>query len=209
MRLVVGLGNPGPEYEDTRHNVGVRALEHFARAQHIALDERRFRSRFGRGRLRSAPGVPDPELALLAPQTFMNRSGDAVAEAVAELALEDPSRELWLVYDDVDLPFGRLRLRPGGSAGGHRGLADVIACLGRDDLPRLRIGVGRPSADRETAEHVLAGFDEAEQRALPALLERARLALETALGGEFERAMAEFNREPAADDAGDSGKEVG
>jgi len=137
VKLVVGLGNPGPRYADTRHNAGVRVLERFARDEGIALDERRYASRFGSGRLAGAPGLG---VALLAPETFMNRSGDAVAAAIAELGLGDVAGNLLVVLDDVDLPFGRLRLRAAGGAGGHRGLADVIERLARQDFARLRFG---------------------------------------------------------------------
>ena len=143
MKLVVGLGNPGPRYADTRHNVGVRVLERFAREHGLALDARRFGSRFGSGWL--AGGEPRLAVALLAPETFMNRSGEAVAEAVAELGLADVAGDLLVVLDDVDLPFGRLRLRAAGGAGGHRGLADVIVRLARQ---RLRAAALRGRAAR-------------------------------------------------------------
>src|SRR3989442_7297972 len=103
----------------------------------------------------------------------MNRSGEAVAEAVAELGVADVAGDLLVVLDDVDLPFGRLRLRPAGRAGGHLGLADVIGRLARRDFARLRFGVGRPAADRETADHVLAAFTAAEQALLSERIERA------------------------------------
>lgn len=201
MKLVVGLGNPGPDYADTRHNVGVQVLEHFAGAHRIALDHRRFASRFGSGRLRSAAGVLD--VALLAPQTFMNRSGTAVAGAVTELGLADLSESLLVIFDDVDLPFGRLRLRPSGGAGGHRGLADVIERLGSREFPRLRFGVGRPPAGGDTAEHVLEGFSAEERAALPRHLERAVRALEAALEHGVAAAMNAFNRDPETEVGGD------
>jgi PTH1 family peptidyl-tRNA hydrolase len=194
VKLVVGLGNPGPRYADTRHNVGVRVIERFARDHGLALDARRFGSRFGRGWL--AREGPPLEVTLLAPETFMNRSGQAVAEAIAMLGLEDVAADLLVVFDDVDLPFGRLRLRPSGSAGGHRGLGDVILQLGREDFARLRFGVGRPAADQETADHVLEPFSAAEQAVLPDRIQRAARALEAALRGGVAAAMNEFNRDP-------------
>jgi len=199
VKLLVGLGNPGPAYADTRHNIGVRVLERLGSAHRIAFEERRFDSRFGTGRLRALGGEVD--VALLAPLTFMNRSGRAVAAAVEGLGLADPSEALLVVLDDVDLPFGRLRLRPSGGAGGHRGLADLIESLGRRELPRLRFGVGRPPADRETADHVLEGFSAAERALLPERIERAVEALETALIAGVRAAMNAFNRDPDASES--------
>ena len=206
MKLLVGLGNPGSEYADTRHNVGVRVVEYFARAHGIAFDEARFGSRFGVGRMPRAvpgatPGTPDTlpgpslEVALLAPRTWMNRSGVAVAEAVAALPLGDPAESLLVVLDDVDLPFGRLRLRPSGGAGGHRGLADVLLRLERRDVPRLRFGVGRPPDGGDTADHVLAPFSAEEATRLPAAIARAAAAAAVALRSGVIAAMNVFNQE--------------
>ena len=198
MKLLVGLGNPGPEYADTRHNVGVRVLEHFADANAIAFGASRFASRFGVGRMRPTPGSgPSLEVALLAPETYMNRSGSAVAEAVAGLPVEDPSADLLVVFDDVDLPFGRLRLRPAGGAGGHRGLGHILECLARRDIPRLRFGVGRPPLSDETADHVLAPFSPDEAVRLPDAITRASDAVGVALADGVVSAMNRFNRDPA------------
>jgi peptidyl-tRNA hydrolase, PTH1 family len=196
VKLVVGLGNPGPRYADTRHNVGVRVLECFAREHGLALDARRFASRFASGSLPSDGAQLD--LALLAPETFMNRSGEVVAEAVAELGIADVASDLLVVLDDVDLPFGRLRLRAAGGAGGHRGLADVIERLARSDFARLRFGVGRPAPDQETADHVLETFSADERARLPERIERAARAVEVALRRGVSAAMNEFNRDPDA-----------
>lgn len=198
MKLLVGLGNPGPEYADTRHNVGVRVLEHFARTHGIAFEAARFASRFGVGRMHPAtPGGAALDIALLAPRTYMNRSGTAVAEAVAGLPIEDPSSDLLVVFDDVDLPFGRLRLRPSGGAGGHRGLGHVLECLVRRDIPRLRFGVGRPPESDDTADHVLAPFSAEEAARLPELIARASEAAGVALREGVVSAMNGFNREPS------------
>ncbi len=177
----------------------MRVLERLGERHHIALTERRFAGRFGRGALApdpERPVAPACEVALLAPETFMNRSGAATAAACAGLGLDDPARDLLVVLDDVDLPFGRLRLRPAGGAGGHRGLADVIERLATRDFPRLRVGVGRPPEGGDTADHVLEAFSSAERARLPALLDRAALALERALRVGVAAAMNEFNRDP-------------
>ena len=196
MKLVVGLGNPGPRYADTRHNVGVRVLERFASDHGLALDAHRSASRFGSGSI--ANGGERLDVALLAPETFMNRSGEAVAQAAAALELADVAADLLIVFDDVDLPFGRLRLRPSGGAGGHRGLADVIERLARRDFARLRFGVGRPAPEQDTRRHVLEEFSPAEQQALPDHIARAARAIEAALCVGVYAAMNEFNRDPDA-----------
>jgi PTH1 family peptidyl-tRNA hydrolase len=196
VRLVVGLGNPGRRYRATRHNVGFRVVERLAERHRNALGEARFEGRFGRGR------IGGDEVAILEPLGWMNASGAGVAEAVASLPVEDPARDLLVVFDDADLPFGRLRLRPGGSDGGHRGLRDVLAILGRLDVPRLRFGIGRPQQERDTAQPrpkrgtvdwVLAPFSAEEERDLPALLDRAAHAIETFLAEGVAAAMNRFN----------------
>jgi PTH1 family peptidyl-tRNA hydrolase len=192
VRLVVGLGNPGRRYRATRHNAGFRVLERFAERHRIALDEERFGGRFGRG------PFGGEDVALLEPLGWMNASGEGVAEAVAALRVEDPARDLLVVLDDADLPFGRLRVRPGGSDGGHRGLRDVLDALARQDVPRLRFGIGRPEQERDTVDWVLAPFSDDEERALPALLDRAAHAIETFLAEGVAAAMNRFNAAPAA-----------
>jgi PTH1 family peptidyl-tRNA hydrolase len=192
---VVGLGNPGPRHARTRHNLGFRVAERFAADHGIELLREEFGGRFGTGQIAGA-GAAVP-VAVLEPMTLMNRSGEAVAEAVATLPVPDPARDLLVVLDDVDLPFGRLRLRPAGGSGGHRGLADVIERLARDDFARLRFGVGRSAGGHATADHVLEGFAPAEERALPELVARAADAVTLALTGGLAAAMDRYNSAPA------------
>jgi PTH1 family peptidyl-tRNA hydrolase len=187
VKLVVGLGNPGPRYAATRHNVGFRVVDRLAARGGIRLDRERFGGRFGRGALAGH------DVALLEPLTWMNLSGDAVAEAVAELPVGAPQDDLLIVLDDVDLPFGRLRLRPGGGAGGHRGLEHVIECLRTRELPRLRFGIGRPEGDGDTRDWVLAPFSPEEERALDEHLPRAAEAIEVALSLGLAAAMNRYN----------------
>ena len=203
-KLVVGLGNPGPEYAASRHNVGVRVVERFAARHGWAVAETRFDSRFGAGTL-AGPGDADSARASLTigallPQTYMNRSGQAVQAALRALPLHDPSEDLFLVYDDLDLPFGRLRLRPSGGAGGHRGLVDIFERLGRQDLPRLRFGIGRPPADTPTVDHVLGSFTDSEETELVHRLDDAAEALTHALLEGTTKAMNTFNRAAARDE---------
>jgi PTH1 family peptidyl-tRNA hydrolase len=201
VKLVVGLGNPGPRYARTRHNAGFRIVERFAERHAIALDSERFGARFGRGRIRAPSGDP-LDVGVLEPLEFMNRSGDAVAAALAKLPVEDPARDLMVAVDDVDLPFGRLRLRAAGGAAGHKGLADVIDRLGRSDFPRLRFGLGRPTLPIDTADWVLQRFTDQEEQALAPLVAAAADALDAWLFEGLTVAMNRFNR--AADRPEDS-----
>lgn len=190
MRLVVGLGNPGPEYEHTRHNVGFRVAERFAARHAIALaPEKRLQGRFGCGRFGGT------QLGVLVPLTWMNRSGGAVVAAIDAHPL-DPASDLLVVYDDLDLPFGRLRLRPGGGAGGHNGLADIQERLGRNDFARLRFGIGRPPAGEDPIEHVLARWTPEETEQLGARIEAACDAIEIALREGVAQAMNRVNAAP-------------
>lgn len=197
MKLVVGLGNPGRRYATTRHNAGFRIVERFATRHRIELSSARFRGRFGRGR---ALGL---DVGILCPETFMNLSGQSVAEALRFLPVEDPARDLLVALDDVDLPFGRLRLRRAGGSGGHKGLQDAIEQLGTRDLPRLRFGVGRPEAGAraDTVDYVLEPFSKQEEAALPALIDAASDAIEACLVDGIDAAMNRHNRDPEAAEA--------
>ncbi len=196
MKLVVGLGNPGARYVATRHNVGFRIAERFAFGHGIPLEDRRFDGRFGRGVLVDAAGEA-VEVGVLEPETFMNRSGDSVAQALRELPVEDPARDLLVALDDADLPFGRLRLRPSGGAAGHRGLEDVLERLGHRDVPRLRFGVGRPPEGIETAAYVLEPYSPHEERELPGRVAAAAEAVAAALTDGLAAAMNRYNPAPA------------
>lgn len=193
MKLIVGLGNPGPHYARTRHNIGARVVSALAAELGVALaeDERLF-GRAGLARL------GDQDLALLLPGTWMNASGGSVAPAIEVLGVAEIARDLIIAADDVDLPFGRLRVRARGSDGGQRGLRNVLAVLGRDDVPRLRIGIGR-AADpgRETKDYVLEGFSADEEAVLPELILRAAEALRCFVTHGPAEAANRFNGLPA------------
>lgn len=195
MKLVVGLGNPGTEYASTRHNVGFMVVDRLI-ARHAP-------GAIPRGRFSSA--VVETTLAgqralLLKPTTYMNLSGRAVADAVNFYKV-DPASDLLVIVDDLYLPTGRLRLRPGGGDGGHNGLADVRRALGRDDYPRLRVGVGRvrpeggagkpPEFDQ--ADFVLSRFDDEERPVVESAIDRAADAVEVFVGQGLAAAMNRFN----------------
>ena len=192
MRLIVGLGNPGREYRDTRHNVGFMVADEIAKRHGLTLA--------------MAPSqVPDSFIAkkfgadpflIGKPLTFMNRSGDAVA-ALAHYYDIVPA-DLLVVVDEVALPFGRLRARARGSAGGHNGLKSVIERLGTTEFPRLRLGVGRGDTRRDLADHVLSKFEADEQSALEAFITRAADAAEMFAAEGIEKVMNAYN--PGATD---------
>ena len=194
VKLVVGLGNPGAEYASSRHNAGFMVVERLLASLPAGrfAESRTASSRFFTGRFRQKP------LYLQLPLTFMNLSGEAVACAAGRLQLE-PS-EILVVSDDMDLPLGRLRLRRGGSDGGHNGLKSVISELGSADFRRLRLGIGRPEHRGEVIDHVLSAFTPEEQQRFDAELESAVKAVKLVLSIPFNLAMNEVNRrevEPA------------
>ena len=191
LKLIVGLGNPGTEYSDTRHNVGFLVADELAHRYRV-----KFRNH-ARWKARAAKigGIADGVL-LAQPTTFMNLSGWAVRELAAFHKLA-PS-DLLVVVDDADLPLGRLRLRAGGSAGGHNGLKSIIQELGTDEFPRLRIGVGRDTS--ELRHHVLGRFREEEQTEIESAVQRAADAAEVFVKENILAAMNRYNAAPAADD---------
>jgi peptidyl-tRNA hydrolase, PTH1 family len=192
MRLIVGLGNPGREYRETRHNVGFLVAEEIARRHSLEFA--------------MAPSqVPDafvvkkygePPVLLAKPLTFMNRSGDAVASLARYYDIA--STDVLVVYDDVDLPFGRLRARARGSAGTHNGMRSIVSRLGTTDIPRLRLGVGRGDARRDLADHVLSKFEPDERAELESFIARAADAAEMFAVEGIAKVMNAYNPEATA-----------
>jgi PTH1 family peptidyl-tRNA hydrolase len=193
LKLIVGLGNPGPEYSDTRHNVGFLIVDALARRHEVALR----RQAKWKARTAKVGGIGGGML-LAAPTTFMNLSGWAVREIAGFHKLEPA--DLLVVVDDADLPVGKLRLRPGGSAGGHNGLKSVIERLGTTEFSRLRLGVGRGDGRRDLADHVLARFERGEQADLGTLITRAADAAEMFAAEGISKVMNEYNPDAAASD---------
>ncbi|RYE89327.1 MAG: aminoacyl-tRNA hydrolase [Myxococcales bacterium] len=169
MRLIVGLGNPGPPYADTRHNLGFLALD--ALAEKLGADP--FREKFGAlvSRARLGPG-DDAEVALLKPQTYMNLSGQSVQPAAAFFKV--PVGQIIVLHDELDVPFGEVRLKLGGGHAGHNGLRSLIERLGSPEFVRVRLGIGRPPpAFRDVADYVLSRFDPVERASVPDVCARA------------------------------------
>ena len=184
--LIVGLGNPGRQYDRTRHNAGFRAMEALARRLGCPLDRVKFQGRMGQ----CAHG--GQKLVLLLPQTFMNLSGNAVAEAVRFYRL--PPERVLVLCDDISLEPGRLRVRGSGSAGGHNGLKSIIARLGSQDFPRVKIGVGaKPHPDYDLADWVLSTFSQQEEKALAPIWDQAGEAALAVLTLGVEQAASRFN----------------
>ena len=186
--MIVGLGNPGPEYEETKHNVGFWLIDSFAKRQGISLSEKKGEAKVGRGRLATPSG--EIEFILVKPQTYMNRSGRSVRPLLHFFDLS-PS-ELMVVYDDLDLPCGRIRIRPKGSAGGHRGMASIIETVGTDEFLRLRIGIGRDPG-QDPADYVLTPFRSEELKQVEESIDKAVEALPLLLEGRITEAMNQFH----------------
>ncbi len=198
LYLIVGLGNPGAEYARTRHNVGFLTVEHLAgRWGARWCFEKKFNARLARGER----GVR--RVLLCQPQTYMNASGEAVG-AVKEF-YRVPMTHLLVVVDDADLPLGHLRLRPGGSSGGHHGLESIEQHLGSRQYPRLRVGIGRQDGQREITGHVLGRFGSTEAALADRVLAVAANQAETWLGAGIQTAMSQFNG--VVQDAVNEGKE--
>ena len=187
MKLIVGLGNPGREYEATRHNVGFMVVDEIAKRHELQWRNE--------GQVAFAKRFGSPEFLVAKPKTFMNLSGFAVAEFANYRNIEHG--DLLIVVDDVDLPLGRMRARARGSAGTHNGMKSVVAQLGTTEFPRLRIGVGRGDRRRDLADFVLAKFEAAEQAALNDIVTRAAEAAEMFAAEGIEKVMNRYNPDPA------------
>jgi len=185
MKLVAGLGNPGGDYADTRHNIGFRVMDLLAETLDIEVRKRKFGARFGLGEF------AHKKLIVLKPWQFMNRSGQAVATAMGFYRLK--ATDALVVTDDMDLEPGRVRIRAKGSAGGHNGLADIIEKLGTSEFARCRIGIGR-SDEQDAVDFVLDKPVEAERPLLDAAIERAREAVLCWIEYGIETAMNRYNR---------------
>ena len=184
--LIVGLGNAGTEYKAHRHNVGFLIVDALARAHGLAFSRhKRMRARVAEGQINGEPVV------LAKPQTYMNLSGRAVGR-LGRAHNVSPERIL-IVYDDLDLPLGRLRLRPQGGSGGHRGMRSIIDSLGTQDFPRLRVGIDRPPGRVDPADYVLQPFDADQRELLPTIAKVSVAAIECWLATDITTAMDRFN----------------
>ena len=185
--LVVGLGNPGEKYAKTRHNMGFMTLDLLAEREKIRIDRIKFRA------VTAQVTFGGARCLLMKPQTFMNLSGEAVREA-AQFYKIPPERVL-VIYDDVSIPVGKIRVRPSGSAGGHNGIKNIIAHLGTDVFPRVKVGVGAPGTDGDMIDWVIGSPSQAERKQMQDSFERALAAAECVIkeGGSCQKAMNLYN----------------
>jgi PTH1 family peptidyl-tRNA hydrolase len=191
VKLIVGLGNPGRQYRDTRHNVGFATLDELARR--LAVE---FESAPAEAVIAKVRSYPEPVL-LVKPLTFMNLSGYAVGDLLRYYRIALP--DLLVIADDVNLPLGRLRARVRGSDGGHNGFKSIVTQLGTQEFSRLRIGVGRGLSERDLADHVLSRFEPAERDEVAAAIGRAADAADAFVTAGIEQVMARFNGADSSD----------
>lgn len=185
MKLIVGLGNPTPQYDKTRHNVGFAVIDHLMNEYGIALDTAKHKGFYGKGR------IAGESVILLKPMTYMNLSGESVVQ-VANYYKVAP-KDVIVVYDDINLDVGRLRIREKGSAGGHNGIKNIIAHLGTDEFPRIRVGVGMKPPKMDLADYVLSRFSKEEEALMEEGYERAAKAMELMVEDEISQAMNLYN----------------
>ena len=183
MKLIVGLGNPGKKYEHTRHNMGFDVVDLFSEQAQIDIDKESFKGLVGRGK------IFDEDIYLLKPQTFMNLSGESVREIVSYFKI--PVEDIIVVYDDMALEVGKIRLRPGGSSGGHKGIQNIIDNLGTQDIKRIRVGIGEPEFD--SIDYVLSKPTKDEKPLIQEAIETAADALKDILKMNFDKAMTKYN----------------
>jgi PTH1 family peptidyl-tRNA hydrolase len=191
MKLIIGLGNPGKTYAHNRHNVGFQCLNYFASLHSIRFDRRQCQARVGIGKVRGE------KLLLAKPGTFVNLSGKSVAGLVRKHNI--PLSDLLVIYDDLDLPLGKIRLRQSGSSGGHKGMNSIISALGSEDFPRIRVGIGRPQAEKQSisedaiVSYVLSDFSSHEEAIMKPVIARVTEAIDCFLTQGIEAAMSKFN----------------
>lgn len=185
--LIVGLGNPGKEYESTRHNLGFMLIDRLAHEEGISVNRRECSALVGRGEIEGT------RTKLVKPQTFMNLSGPAVACLLAKLESESPLEQLVVISDDLALPLGRIRIRARGSAGGHNGLKSIIAAIGTNDFVRLRIGIQPEHPISDAKKFVLDTFSRSERPIVEETVELSARAIRTIIRDGALKAMSEFN----------------
>lgn len=193
MFVIAGLGNPKKEYDNTRHNIGFALIDALAEKYRISVLSSRCRALVGKGI------IEGHKVILAKPLTYMNLSGESI-RPLADYYKIDPSTELIVVSDDVNLPLGQIRIRKKGSAGGHNGLKSVIGQLGSEEFYRIRIGVGEKPKGYDLADYVLGHFSKEEQLLMKEGVDKAVQAAKWMLDGEIDRAMNEFNRKVTARD---------
>lgn len=187
MYIIVGLGNPGKQYEHTRHNVGFDTIDVLAERYRISVDAKKYKALYGKGM------IEGNKVILAKPQTYMNLSGESVRELIDFYKI-DEAEELIVIYDDISLEPGQLRLRAKGSAGGHNGIKNIIAHLGGQEFKRIKVGVGEKPKGYDLADYVLSRFSKEERQRVDASLERAADAAVKIITDDMASAMNEYNK---------------
>lgn len=186
MYLIAGLGNPTRQYEHTRHNVGFDVIDALAEKYHISINEKKHKALLGKG------VINGQKVILAKPQTYMNLSGESIAELLNYYKM-DPEEEMIVIYDDISLAPGNLRIRKKGSAGGHNGIKNIIAMTGTQNFLRIKVGVGEKPKGWDLADYVLGHFDAADRAELEEAIGHAVAATELMISGETDAAMNQFN----------------
>lgn len=186
MKIIVGLGNPGSQYEETRHNIGFLVVDRIASAHHILISTKRFKALFGKG------SIDYQEVILIKPMTFMNRSGEAVSRVLH--FFHSGPEDLIVIHDDLDLPFGRLRFKVRGGDGGHLGVRSIIESMGANNFLRLKVGVGRPPKGMDPANYVLGSFGLSGEVDLNSVIGQATEAIKVMLSDGVQSAMNRFQK---------------
>lgn len=187
MYLIVGLGNPGSKYQGTRHNMGFDVIDHLIEKHRIPQGGVKFNAMYGKGI------IGGEKVTLVKPLTYMNLSGGPVRDMLHYFKL-DPETELIVIYDDIDLEPGQLRIRIKGSAGGHNGIKDILRCIGTDKFLRVKVGVGAKPRDWDLADHVLSRFTTSDRKLIDEAVERAADAVEMMISQGPDAAMNTYNR---------------
>jgi PTH1 family peptidyl-tRNA hydrolase len=184
--MIVGLGNPGVRYQDTRHNIGFWVVDRLAEINHIPLSTKRHQTLYGKG------SIDSQKVVLAKPMTYMNRSGEALGKMILffHLGVEN----LVIIHDDLDLPLGRLRFKQRGGDGGHQGVRSIIERMGGTNFLRLKVGIGRPPSGMEPAEYVLNSFDLFERPHLERVIDQAVEALKVLIAEGIQTAMNRFQK---------------
>jgi PTH1 family peptidyl-tRNA hydrolase len=185
LRLIVGLGNPGDAYAKTRHNAGFMVVDEVAAMCSIPLQKRKFDAILGRGDIEGCPVI------LAKPMAYMNRSGASVKRLADYFKIS--SKDMLMIHDDIDLVYGRLKIKAKGGDGGHKGIRSIIDALGSGEFPRVRVGIGRSNSEASVTDHVLGTFSSYEKKILGRIIERARDAVLTILRKGTKETMNRFN----------------
>ncbi len=185
FRLIVGLGNPGEMYRFTRHNTGFMVVDRLAQANKIPLGKRKFNAVFGRGKIEGLPAI------LAKPMTFMNQCGPAVRDLARFFRLG--TQDILVIHDDIDVVFGKLKIKEKGGDGGHNGVKSLIGALRSDEFTRIRVGIGRPQTEKDISPYVLERFDAEQERLLSDIISSAQDAVETVLFKGVSEAMNRFH----------------